>query len=83
MIEFFHIFKQYIKNEYALEDINFTINKGEFVFLTGASGAGKSTLLRLIYKEEVPSKGQILIDSVNTNLVIQPEEKYWYCVPGF
>jgi cell division transport system ATP-binding protein len=69
VIEFFHIFKQYIKNEYALDDINFTINKGEFVFLTGASGAGKSTLLKLIYKEELPTKGQILIDSVNTNLI--------------
>ena len=50
-------------------DINFTIEKGEFVFLTGASGAGKSTLLKLIYKEELPSKGQILVDSVNINLI--------------
>ncbi len=69
MIEFFHIYKQYVKNQYALEDVNFTLKKGEFVFLTGASGAGKSTLLKLIYKEELPSKGQILIDSINTNLI--------------
>ena len=50
-------------------DINFTIEKGEFVFLTGASGAGKSTLLKLIFKEELPTKGQILVDSVNINLI--------------
>lgn len=75
MIEFYHIYKQYVKNQYALKDINFTIEKGEFAFLTGASGAGKSTLLKLIYKEEFPTKGQILIDSININL-ISPNKLY-------
>lgn len=69
MIEFYHVYKQYVKNQYALSDINISIEKGDFVLLTGASGAGKTTLLKLIFKEELPSKGQILIDSVNINLI--------------
>lgn len=73
MIEFYHVFKQYVKNQYAISDISISIEKGEFIFLTGASGAGKSTFLKLIYKDELPSKGQILIDSVNLNLL--PDKK--------
>jgi cell division transport system ATP-binding protein len=69
VIEFYHIYKQYVSDQYALCDISFSVQKGEFIFLTGASGAGKTTLLKLIFKEELPSRGQILIDSLNINLV--------------
>lgn len=49
----------------ALNDITFEIADGEFVFLCGPSGAGKTTLLKLILREILPSKGEILLDGKN------------------
>jgi cell division transport system ATP-binding protein len=69
MIEFYHVYMQYIKSQYALIDISLSIKQGDFIFLTGASGAGKTTLLKMIYRDEIPSKGQILIDSSNINML--------------
>ena len=46
MIEAHNLSKAYRPGVYALADVSFTVEKGEFVFLTGPSGAGKTTLLR-------------------------------------
>jgi cell division transport system ATP-binding protein len=43
----------------ALSDVSFGVEKGEFAVLSGASGAGKTTLLRLLYRDELPSEGEI------------------------
>ena len=59
MIEVSHLSKLYRRGIYALRDLALTVDKGDFVFLTGASGAGKSTLLRLLLREELPSEGQL------------------------
>ena len=62
LIQTFNVGKIYKNGITALTDINLNIDYGEFVFLTGASGAGKSTLIRLLFREEPPSAGQIMID---------------------
>ncbi len=65
MIQLFHVSKTYLPNYRALTDINLEVKRGEFVFLGGPSGAGKSTLLKLLFRQEEPSEGQILIDGKN------------------
>jgi len=41
--------------------VSLTVANGEFVFLVGPSGAGKSTLMRMIYMDELPSEGQVVV----------------------
>jgi cell division transport system ATP-binding protein len=67
LIQFVNVSKIYNNKVVALRDINVKIEKGEFVFLIGSSGAGKSTFVRLIFKEEEPSRGQILIANRSIN----------------
>jgi cell division transport system ATP-binding protein len=76
LIQFFHVSKRFPGGQAALEDVSFDIARGQFVFLTGPSGAGKTTLLRLIFREEVPSDGQIVVNGRNVASV--PERKIPY-----
>lgn len=46
----------------ALEAVNLQIRRGDFLFVTGPSGSGKSTLLKLIYGEERPSQGEVVVN---------------------
>ena len=61
MIRLFHVSKVYARGERALDDITFSMEKGDFAFLTGPSGAGKTTLLRLLFAAERPTRGRVLV----------------------
>ncbi|MCD4783381.1 MAG: cell division ATP-binding protein FtsE [Candidatus Eremiobacteraeota bacterium] len=63
MIEFSEVSFSYPNETKALQDINLFIDKGEFVFITGSTGSGKSTLLKLLYRENLPQKGEIYINN--------------------
>ena len=65
MLEFVHVDKTYKNKVCALNDCNFTIEQGEFVFLIGPSGAGKSTITKLILKEINPDRGKIYLYGEN------------------
>ena len=45
----------------ALADVSFGVEKGEFTVLAGPSGSGKTTLLRLLYRDEVPTEGEVRV----------------------
>ena len=64
-INFSGVFKIFEPDIVALRDVNFTIEKGEFVYIIGATGSGKSTLLRLITRELLPTRGNLFVNDSN------------------
>lgn len=72
MIEFVNVSKVYGETV-ALLDVNCFIDAAEFVFLVGPSGAGKSTFTRLIYREEVPTRGAVVVDGINVGRIRRRE----------
>lgn len=69
MITFDQVTKRYPGGFEALSQVNFSLQKGEMVFLTGHSGAGKSTLLKLIALLEWPTSGQLTVNGLRLNQV--------------
>lgn len=59
------VYKKYPNGVQALDGININIKAGEFVYVVGPSGAGKSTFIKMMYREEKPTNGSIVIDGVN------------------
>ena len=66
MIELINVSKIYRDTGVcALQNINLTIDKGEFVFLIGATGAGKTSLIKLLLREETADRGRVMVDGVD------------------
>ncbi|WP_281256476.1 cell division ATP-binding protein FtsE [Cohnella massiliensis] len=76
MIEMHDISKTYSDGTIALEGINVVIDRNEFVYIVGPSGAGKSTFMKLIYREEVPTKGQLFVNGFNIGKLKQRKIPY-------
>lgn len=67
MLDFINVTKKYDDGNIAVENLNFSIADGEFVFIVGSSGAGKSTIVRLMLNIEAPSEGQIIFNGIKVN----------------
>lgn len=59
------VYKQYSNGVMAANGFNVHIKQGEFVYVVGPSGAGKSTFIKMMYREEKPSKGDIIVNGIN------------------
>ena len=65
LIRMSHVKKTYKNGVTAIYDLNLKIKKGDFVFIIGSTGCGKSTLIKMLYREEKPNSGTILIGGLN------------------
>ena len=65
LIELKNVYKRYSNGVPALCDVNLSISKGEFVFIIGGSGSGKSTLIKLLYRQEKPTSGEVIVGGIN------------------
>ncbi len=67
LIELTKVKKVYQSGVTAVQDLNLVINRGEFVFVIGATGCGKSTLIRMLYREEKPTAGSIVLGGIEVS----------------
>ena len=64
-IELKNVYKVYKNGVTAVADMNLTIKKGDFIFVIGHTACGKSTLIKMLYREEKPTKGEVLVGGIN------------------
>lgn len=67
LVEFRNVSKSYPNGHMALGGINLTIDRGDFVLLVGPSGAGKTTIMRMIYMDEYPTRGEVIVGRYSSN----------------
>ncbi|MBW6441540.1 ATP-binding cassette domain-containing protein [Patescibacteria group bacterium] len=72
-MEFKNVTKEYISGVKVLDDVSFSVEQGEFIFIVGPSGAGKSTVIKLLLREESMDNGQILFQGKNIVEILPSE----------
>lgn len=65
LIKVEHAYKVYKNGTTAVADLSVSINKGEFVFVIGSTGSGKSTFIKMLYREEKPTKGSVIVGGID------------------
>ena len=76
MLEMIDVSKTYPGGNVALRNINIRIEQGEFVFIVGPSGAGKSTFIKMLFREVLPTSGNILLNDVDILKLTAKEVPY-------
>ncbi|GGH75473.1 cell division ATP-binding protein FtsE [Compostibacillus humi] len=76
MIVMKDVYKTYPNGVTAINGISVNIDQGEFVYIVGPSGAGKSTFIKLMYREEKPTKGTIIVNNKNLSELKEKEIPY-------
>ncbi|WP_335871578.1 cell division ATP-binding protein FtsE [Bacillus sp. 2205SS5-2] len=66
MIKMNKVYKEYRNGIIAANGIDIEIKQGEFIYVVGPSGAGKSTFIKLMYREEKPTSGEVIINGIDT-----------------
>ncbi len=62
MISLENVSKKFGTGVFAISDVSFTVEKGEFVFLIGPTGSGKTTIFRILIREMLPSQGKVVVN---------------------
>lgn len=65
VIKMSNVVKTYKTGVTAIHNLNLDIDKGDFVFIIGSTGCGKSTLIKMIYREEKPTSGKIIVGGLD------------------
>jgi len=68
MIQLRHVYKTFGSENHIFRNLDFSVKKGDFVFLTGESGVGKTTFFRMITGIEKPTSGEVTVNGHNLSL---------------
>ena len=77
VIDFANVSKRFPSGDVALENVSFSVQPGEFVFIVGASGSGKSTTMRLLIKETEPTGGTIRVAGRDLEAITRRRVPYY------